>query len=103
MKTIRIDLEYGLYPMWLLNENGYIIDNILAEQLGLDDEITEKVQKLQDLYDSLFINTKIEFSYIGDKEPKKIEEIKKLYLEISNKIKSKLKYRYNVKISELNI
>lgn len=31
MKTIEIALEYGLYPIWLLDERGFIVENILAE------------------------------------------------------------------------
>lgn len=59
MKTIGIFLEYGLYPIWLLDERGFIVDNILAEELGFDDEFSNKVEKLQDLYDILFIDTDI--------------------------------------------
>lgn len=101
MKTIGIALEYGLYPIWLHDERGFIVDNILAEELGFDDEFSSKVQKLQDLYDSLFIDTEIEFSYIGDREPMKTLKIKSLYSYITNEINSKLSHNYNIQISEL--
>lgn len=103
MKTIRIALEYGLYPIWLLDEQGIIIENILAEELGFDDKFSKKVQKLQDLFDSLFIDTDIELSYIGKMEPKKIEEIKGLYTDVSTEIKTKLKHKYKIEVSELYI
>lgn len=103
MKTIGIALEYGLYPIRLLDERGFIVDNILVEELGFDEEFSYKVQKLQDLYDSLFINTKIEFSYMGDTEPMKVEEVKSLYAYITNEIKNKLSHNYNIQISELYV
>lgn len=71
--------------------------------MGFDDEFSNKVQKLQDLYDSLFINTDIEFSYIGDREPMMVKEVKKLYSYITDEIKSKLSNDYNIQIYELYI
>ena len=101
MKTIRVALEYGLYPIWLLYEQGIIVENILAEELGFDAEFSNKVQKLQDLYDSLYINTDVDFYYIGQMEPKKVEKIKHLYTDISSEFKVKLRNKYKIEISKL--
>ncbi len=50
MKTISVGLEWGSYPLQELDSKGFIVDDIGAEELGLDREFCEKIQKLQDLY-----------------------------------------------------
>ena len=72
MKTISVGLEWGSYSLQELDSKGFIVDDIGAEELGLDREFCEKIQKLQDLYDNLFLNNEKEFSYLG-KEPRKLK------------------------------
>lgn len=51
----------------------------------------------------LFIKMDIEFSYIVEKEPAKVKEIKSLYSYITNEIKSRLSHDYDIQISELYV
>lgn len=36
MKTISVGLEWGSYPFQELDNNGFIVDDISAEELGMD-------------------------------------------------------------------
>ena len=76
IKTLRIALEYGCYPVWLYDEKSNIVDN------------------LQMRYDALFTNHAIEFDYIGFKtEAEKNEFFDDWKSAISNlSIKAKNKY-----------
>lgn len=68
MKKIMILLEWGAYPIAQLDDNGFILDDIGAEELGFDETFCDEVQDLQDRYDNLFIDNGIEFRYIGDEK-----------------------------------
>ena len=103
MRTIIIGLEWGSYPIQELDGNDYIIDNISAEELGFDDKFCEKVKNLQKMYNDLFINNDKEFSYIGNKKPEEIKQIKELYNDIVDEFLNNLKDKFNIKISELDI
>lgn len=74
MKTVSLGLERGSYPVYELDEKGYIIDVVSLEELGVGNHLCKKIKKLQNMYDSLFINNEKEFSYLGND---KLEEVKK--------------------------
>ena len=42
MRKICLHLEWGAYPIQELNSNGYIIDDMSAEELGFSDDYCEK-------------------------------------------------------------
>ena len=88
---LLLGLEFGSYPLWELTEDDFIVDNILAKDLGLSIEIADKIDKLNELYHSLFINTDIEFAYIGNEKPEIEEEVKRLNEEEAKEIKTELK------------
>ena len=88
---VRLGLEWGGYPLWELTEDGFIIDNVLAKDLGLSIELSAKIDKLNDLYHSLFINNAKEFAYIGGELPEVEEEVTKLQAEIADEIRAELK------------
>ena len=65
IKKIRIMLDYGCYPVWLYDENNDLIDTLLPEEIRSNTELDAKFDDLQARYESLFINTSKEFSFIG--------------------------------------
>lgn len=74
-----------------------------AKELGFSDDFCEKILIMQELYNDLFINNEKEFLYIGTKKPNDINRIKELYEEISNEFYFKLKNKFIIEISKLNI
>ncbi len=65
IKKIRLMLEYNTYCVWLYDENDEIIDNDNPPEWEDDPELTSAFMAVSDLYDTFFINTPREFSYIG--------------------------------------
>ena len=65
METIRILLEYGTYPLWLLDDEGLTIDTSLPAEWSDDVELDELLTKIMNDYTNLFIDTKEEFKYVG--------------------------------------
>ena len=88
---LLLGLEFGGYPLWELTENDFIVDNVLAKDLGLSIELSDKIDKLNELYHSLFINNEKEFSYIGGDKPEVEKEIKRLNEEVADEIRVELK------------
>ena len=103
MKTISVGLELGSYPFCELDSKGFIVDDISAEELGMDSEFCNKIQKLQNMYDDLFENNEKEFSYIGNEKPEEVKEIKEIYSGVVDELLDKLKDKFNFKILELDI
>lgn len=103
MKKICIGLEWGAYPIYELDENDNIVDDISAEELGFSDEFAKKIQIMQEMYNDLFVNNEKEFSYIGDKKSDEIKRIKEIYNDISIEFCSKLKDKYDIKVLEFDI
>ena len=64
---IAVMLDYGCYPVWLYDENGFVEDTLLPEELRGDMELDAKFDDLQSRYDALFVDNEHEFSYVGFK------------------------------------
>lgn len=103
MKTISVGLEWGSYPFCELDSKGFIVDDISAEELGMDSEFCNKIKKLQNMYDDLFVNNEKEFSYIGNEKPEEVKKIKDIYSDVVDELLDKLKDKFNFKILELDI
>ena len=67
IKKLRLMLEYGCYPVWLYDEEGFVVDTLLPEELRNDRELDAKFDDLQARYEALFINDEHVFDYIGFK------------------------------------
>lgn len=65
MNTLRIGLEYNCYPVWILDSDGDIIDNDLPEALRSNKELDDLFLKIQDMFDSCFVDTPKEFTPQG--------------------------------------
>lgn len=103
MKTISIGLEWGSYPLQELDSKGFIVDDISAKELGMDSEFCNKIQKLQNMYDDLFVNNEKEFYYIGNEKEEEVKKIKEIYSDVVDELLDKLKNKNNFKILELDI
>ena len=68
MKVIKIKFEYGCFPVWIYGENDELIDNDLPPYLVGDSDVDPKFVRIQEMYDSLYLNDGKEFKYIGFKE-----------------------------------
>ena len=64
-KEIRLMLDYQCYPIWIYDENGKFIDNDLIDEIEEDNNVITMLEKLQDRFDSLYVNNKNEFKYVG--------------------------------------
>ena len=62
MNTLKYSLEYHCYPIWNYDEVGELIDNDLPDELRADTDLDNLLLKIQDLFDSLFVDTPKEFS-----------------------------------------
>lgn len=62
MNTLKYSLEYHCYPIWNYNEDGELVDNDLPDELRSDVELDSMLLKVQELFDSLYIDTPTEFS-----------------------------------------
>ncbi len=83
METIRLLLEYGTYPLWLLDDEGMTIDTALPTEWSDDKELDTLLTEIMSKYDQLFIDNKKEFRYVGFKEDvDKNDFIDKLHLAV---------------------
>ncbi len=75
MRTIKIKLEYGCFPLWLYDEEGLFVDNRLPHKsIQNRSAVKAAFVKVQEIYEKLFVNSNTEFSYIGfDSEKQKTE------------------------------
>lgn len=96
-------MEWWSYPIQELDSNGYIIDDMSAEELGFSDDFCEKIKIMQKLYNDLFINNEKEFLYIGMNKLDDVSRIKELYEEVAEEFYFKLKDKFIIEISKLDI
>lgn len=74
MKKLRMLLEYQCYPLWVYNEKGEIVLNDLPDELRAEVDMQKLLEEIQAIYDSLFIDNKVEFRYKGfDNEEEEIK------------------------------
>lgn len=65
MKKLKIKLDYKCFPIWIYDENNDLITNDLPNILINDLEIEPLCVKLQKDFDALFLDSNIEFKYVG--------------------------------------
>ena len=99
MRKIRILLEYRCYPIWVYNEKGEIVLNDVPNELKNEIDIQNLLTDIQDKYDSLFIDNKVEFRYKGfDNEVEKKKFISKIS-KVVQLIESKVGNTYKIENS----
>lgn len=95
MKRIVIKFEYQCFPLWIY-ENDTFIDNIFPENSDAYNELEKKFDKLQEIFDSLYIDNDIEFSYVGFNNELQKENFVKRVCDAVDELKVKLKKDYVV-------
>ena len=76
MRTVRFAPEYGAYPLWLMDESDRLIGPQPPEELGTHPDILANLDRIEDIYNSLFIDAEHEFRWKGfDTEDEKAEYI----------------------------
>lgn len=103
MKTIRIILDYGAYPVWIYNEKDEFISNAMPEDVKDYDNLDKIFKEIEEEYESLFLNNQIEFDYIGFEN----EADKEVFINKINKAVESLKENvgpeYKVKNPKLDL
>ncbi|MGN9135951.1 hypothetical protein ACTNDG_11045 [Clostridium sp. HCP1S3_B4] len=104
-KEIRLMLDYQCYPIWIYDEHGDFIDNDLVEEVEKDKNISRLLEDLQDTFDSLYLNNKNEFKYVGfanegDKEDFK-KKVQKIYVGLCNLLGDKYTVKNMISISDM--
>lgn len=61
MKTMRIQLEYKCYPVWIYDDEGLVEDTALPPELASDNALDERFRSLQDRFDATYVDTATEF------------------------------------------
>jgi hypothetical protein len=56
MKTIKLSLEYGAWPLWLLDEKGQVIDTAMPEEWADEKNLESLLDELQRLHESQFVD-----------------------------------------------
>ena len=87
--NFKLCLDYGCSPIWAIYEDG--LATLDTEELYFSDALKQKIDRMDDLYHSLFINNEIEFAYIGEQKPEVEEEVTRLQAEIADEIRAELK------------
>ncbi len=99
MKRIVIKFEYQCFPLWIY-ENDTFIDNIFLEISDDYIELEKRFDKLQEIFDSLYIDNDIEFSYIGFNYESQKDLFVKKVCDTVDELKVKLKNNYVVDFSK---
>jgi len=102
MKTIRFMFDYSCYPLWLYDEpsgnesRGTIIGPEPPPELEEYPELETNLDRIRDIYLSLFINTPIEFDYKGfDSEEEQRSFIELVHGTVAM-LRDKLGDKYNI-------
>ena len=69
MKTMRIQLEYKCYPVWIYDDEGLVEDTALPPELASDNALDERFRSLQDRFDATYVDTATEFYNKGFASP----------------------------------
>ena len=96
-KEIRLMFDYQCYPIWIYDENGNFIDNDLVEHIENDDEIVAMLEELQHQFDSLYLDSKEEFRYVGFASEEDRKNFERNVLKVYSNLCTLLDEKYIVK------
>lgn len=95
MKKLVLNLEYGTTPIWIMDEDETeVLDNDIPAEWENETELLNDLDKLCEVYHSLFTDNEKEFSYNGFSNKKQEEEFKQLVDKVRNEVKAKLPEGY---------
>ena len=69
MKTIKIQLEYKCYPVWIYDDEGFVEDTALPPELADDSELDERFKSVQKRFDATYVDTSTDFHNKGFESP----------------------------------
>ena len=99
-QIIIFEPEYQCWPLWLYDWDDTFIDNVIPEDMQANEELMEALTSVQQQFDALYLNTPLEFAYIGfpDKESKErfIRDSWRAYELLCNAGREKYKIRYAI-------
>ncbi len=96
IKTLRLLLDYGCYPVWLYDENDDLIDTLLPDELRNDHSLDAKFIDLQDRYEALFISDEHVFDYVGFKTEAEKAAFLSDWREAVDELTEKAKGKYEI-------
>lgn len=104
-KQLEFMLDYHCYPIWVYSSNGGLLENDLIEELQKSEEIKELLEEIQADFDSLYLDTPVEFRYIGfsslDDKERFRGKIKKAYDLICKQVGDKYNVKNQIDIDKL--
>ena len=71
--------EYHCWTLWLYDEHGIFVDNVIPEEFHQNKELMAALTGLQEQFDALYLDTPKEFTYLGFAD----EAAKKRFVETS--------------------
>lgn len=87
---IRFLLDYMAYPVWLYDEEDDLIGLTLPSELIDDVKLDNRLKKIQDEFESLYMNNSKEFKYVGFKNETERKEFEKECEQIVSLITDKV-------------
>lgn len=103
MKTIRIQLEYKCYPVWLYDNEGIVEDTALPPELSNDHELDEKFKSIQKRFDETYVDTQTEFYNKGFASPKEKASFKSDLKEAVAELSEKCPRSYSLETNSVSL
>lgn len=102
-KTIKVIWDYHCFPIWIYDENNELIDTVLPDELTNNTEFEILCDNLQAQYDSLFINNKVEFRYVGFTDNQERDKFYRDVKKMNDILLESLSSLYNIEIRSPDI
>lgn len=80
-QQVRLILEYHSFPLWICDEDGILIETGMVDELADDAWLEEQLRSIQAYYNGLFVDNKMEFSFVGVSD---ISEAKRFAEQVEN-------------------
>ena len=94
MNTLKYSLEYQCYPIWNYGPSGVLVENDLPDELKGDQELCSLLLRVQDIFDSLYVNTPLEFSDHGFHSEEELNEFVAMLLQSAEILRSRYGKKY---------
>ena len=85
--------------MWLCDEDGFLVSEDIVDELKDDTWLRRELDEIQQIYNSLFIDTKIEFSYVGFSTKEEEQNYLLRLQNVSRYVMEHLKGKYAIRDS----
>ncbi|MCM1165802.1 MAG: hypothetical protein NC299_11650 [Lachnospiraceae bacterium] len=100
-KRVKLMFDYGTWCLWLYDEyDDFVRPFELSDLVDGQEELTEKIHRLENGYMEQFINNEIEFSYKGFDSRQHAEEFVGLLNDVWNGLNEVLGGEYKLTLAE---